>query len=217
MKRAYPDKPRTWQQAGSLLHKAGLELAMPVLLLLVLLGAAFLYADAFFSLDGTPVLIRNAGLVMSDLVLPGAWTLIHLTNRRFGPGYAFAHLLAALTIGAILVLVDPGQMDDWAPAMTGRALLAFGGAFLIANLTAILIFDGARGPHWWTAPLAASFVSSLVFSAIYYPAVFAGVVEPWTDIALVHFLVLLTMSVLLLGPYFLLRRTMRPTGGMNGF
>jgi uncharacterized PurR-regulated membrane protein YhhQ (DUF165 family) len=217
MKRAYPDQPRTWRQAGSLLHKAGLKLTMPVLLLLVLLGAGFLYADAFFSLDGMPVLIRNAGLAISDLVLPGAWTLIHLTNRRFGPGYAIAHLIAALAIGTILVLVNPGQIGDWAPAMTGRALLAFVGAFLLANLSAILFFDGARGPHWWTAPLAASFVSSLVFSAIYYPAVFAGVVEPWTDIALVHFLVLLTVSLLLLGPYFLLRRAMRPTGGMNGY
>jgi hypothetical protein len=54
-----------------------------------------LYADALFRLPGWPESIRNAGLARSDLVLPCAWTCIHLTNRRLGPAYAFAHLVAA--------------------------------------------------------------------------------------------------------------------------
>jgi uncharacterized PurR-regulated membrane protein YhhQ (DUF165 family) len=215
LKRAYGEEPESWRQTAFVLSKAGLKLALPVMLLLVLLGAAFVFADAFFSLNGMPVLIRNAGLAINDLVLPGAWSLIHLTNRRLGPAHAFAHLMAALAIGLALILINPGHMDEWAPAMTSRALLSFGGAFLVANFVAITFFDGARGPSWWTAPLAGSFAASLVFSLIYYPAAFAG--ERWTDFALVHCAVFLGMSVLLLAPYWLLRPAMRPLGGRNGY
>jgi hypothetical protein len=60
------------------------------------------------------------------VILPGCWTCIHLANRRYGPGYAFAHLLAAMVIGLGVILVNPGSIDDWVvtmPAITGRAVL----------------------------------------------------------------------------------------------
>jgi queuosine precursor transporter len=103
------------------------------------------------------------------------------------------------------------------PAITTRAVLSFGAALLVSNFVGITFFDAARGPRWWTAPLAASFAASLVFSAIYYPAAFAGVQERWTDSAIVHFVVFFGMSVLLLAPYYLLRPAMRPIDGRNGY
>jgi uncharacterized PurR-regulated membrane protein YhhQ (DUF165 family) len=196
------------------------RLIVPVLLLLVLLGATYLYADALLPLQGWPVPIRNAGLAISDLVLPGAWYCIHLTNRRYGPGYAFAQLLAAMAVTLAVILINPGSIDQWVitmPAITSRAVLSFGAALLVANFVGITFFDAARGPRWWTAPLAASFTASLVFSAIYYPAAFAGVQERWTDSAVVHFVVFFGTSVLLLMPYWLLRPAMRPIDGRNGY
>jgi uncharacterized PurR-regulated membrane protein YhhQ (DUF165 family) len=196
------------------------RLIVPVALLLVLLGATYLYADALLPLSRWPVPIRNAGLAISDLVLPGAWYCIHLTNRRYGPGYAFAQLLAAMTVSLAVILINPSDIDAWVitmPAITSRAVLSFGAALLTANFVGITFFDAARGTRWWTAPLAASFTASLVFSAIYYPAAFAGVQERWTDSALVHFAVFFGMSVLLLVPYWLLRPAMRPIDGRNGY
>jgi uncharacterized PurR-regulated membrane protein YhhQ (DUF165 family) len=196
------------------------RLIVPVLLLLVLLGATYLYADALLPLQGWPVPIRNAGLAISDLVLPGAWYCIHLTNRRYGPGYAFAQLLAAMALTLAVILINPGSIDQWVitmPAITSRAVLSFGAALLVANFVGITFFDAARGPRWWTAPLMASFTASLVFSAIYYPAAFAGVQERWTDSAVVHFVVFFGMSALLLMPYWLLRPAMRPIDGRNGY
>jgi hypothetical protein len=212
-----PGEPETWQQNALLLGIAALRLAVPVTLLLILLGAAYLYVDAFFPLAGLPASIRNAGLARNDLVLPCAWTCIHLTNRRLGPAYAFAQLVAALAICLVVILINPGHLDEWVPAITTRAVLSFGCAFLVANFVAILFFDGARGPHWWTAPLAASLAASFVFSAIYYPAALAGVTPRWIHFALVHVLFFSGMSGLLLGPYWLLRPAMRPVGGMNGY
>ena len=207
------------QRRLRLVAEAALRLIVPVSLLLVLLGAAYLYADALFPVAGFPAPIRDAGLSRSDLVLPGAWYCIHLTNRRYGPAYAFAQLLAGLVISLLVILINPGEIDQWVvmPAMTSRAVLSFGMAFLAANFVGIAFFDGARGPRWWTAPLAASFAASLLFSAIYYPAAFAGVTERWTDSALVHFAVFFGMSVLLLFPYWLLRPAMRPINGRNGY
>ena len=205
------------QRKAAARGRAVVRLIVPVTLLLVLLGATYLYADALLP---RPVPIRDAGLAISDLVLPGAWYCIHLTNRRYGPGYAFAQLVAALVIGLGVILVNPGNIDQWVvtmPAITSRAVLSFGAALLAANFVGITFFYAARGPRWWTAPLVAWFTASLVFSAIYYPAAFAGVDERWTDSAVVHFVVVFAMSVLLLMPYWLLRPAMRPINGMNGF
>ena len=66
------------------------RLVLPVSLLLVLLGAAYLYADAFLPLVGMPARSGTPGWPFSDLILPCAGFRIHLTNRRYGPGYAFA-------------------------------------------------------------------------------------------------------------------------------
>ncbi len=132
------------------------RLAIPVTLLLVLLAATYLYSDVLLPVDHIPRVARNSGLQVSDLVLPLAWFCIHLTNRCYGAGYAFAQLLVAVVIGAGLLLLNRDYIDQWLssmPSLTIRAVIAFLGAFLLANAAGIVIFDGARGPKWWTAPL----------------------------------------------------------------
>jgi uncharacterized PurR-regulated membrane protein YhhQ (DUF165 family) len=207
-----------WSHLAGPLTAAG-RLAVPVLLLATLLGAAYLYSDAVLPLAGAPRMVRGAMLAVSDLVLPAAWYAIHLANRRYGAPYAFAQLIAGLMLAGLLALLLPGGLGHWLhsiPAVSPRAMLAFGAAFFLANFVAIAFFDGARGPRWWTAPLAASFAASLVFSAVYYPAAFAGEVA-WADSALVHFGAFFAESVLLLLPYWLLRPAMPPMAGLNGY
>jgi len=193
-----------------------LQLTVPVLLLFTLLSAVYLFADANLPGALLPRLVRDAGLTVGDLVLPGCWTILHLTNRRYGPGHALGQLAAVLALAALVISVNPGDVDHWLPvlpSLTTRALWAFAIAFTIANFVAIIAFDAARGPNWWSAPLAASSAAALVFSGIYYPLGFgAGVLS-----LLVHFLLFLGVGALLLGPYWLLRPAMRPLNGMNGF
>ena len=99
------------------------------------------------------------------------------------------------------------------PVLSSRSALSFAFAFVVANFVGITLFDGARGPRWWTAPLTASFTASLVFSHAYYPAAFAGIYDRWADAALAHLAVFFGVSVLLLVPYWLLRPAMRPLDG----
>jgi uncharacterized PurR-regulated membrane protein YhhQ (DUF165 family) len=218
--RAYggPVPPRAQKLRQPLLLAA--RLALPVMLTMVLLGASYLYADDILALPGMPATVRGAMLSASDLVLPFTWFSIHLTNRRYGPSSALAQLLAVLTLGALVMLINPYDINDWVttqPALTWRTVLAFGAAFFTANFIAIAFFDAARGPRWWTSPLSGSFAVSFFFSAIYYPAAFAGLTERWTDSALVHFIVFFAVSMLMLAPYWLLRPAMRPMPGLNGY
>jgi hypothetical protein len=196
------------------------RLFLPVLLLITLLGAAYLFTDDFLILAGASAMVQHALLATSDLILPIAWYALHLTNRRYGAPYAFGQLLAGLGIIGLIALINPGDVDNWisGPALSWRAALAFGASFLLANFVAIAFFDAARGPRWWVPPLWASFAAALVFSAVRYPAAFAGGADvAWTDSALVHFALFFGESVALLVPYCLLRPAMRPLHGMNGY
>jgi uncharacterized PurR-regulated membrane protein YhhQ (DUF165 family) len=192
------------------------KLLVPVLLLLTLLLAVYLYADAMIAAGGLSGLARGVTVTIADLILPGCWTIIHLTNRRYGPACAFAQLAAGFVLAALVALIDPGGIDAWLPDMpslTWRAVLAFFFSFGVANFVAIVAFDAARGPRWWSAPLVASAVAAFVFSGLYYPLAFGDAPRS----ALVHFLLYLAEGVALLAPYSLLRPAMRPLYGMNGF
>jgi uncharacterized PurR-regulated membrane protein YhhQ (DUF165 family) len=208
-----------WHKAVPVLMAAA-KLIVPVLLTLVLLGAAYLYADAVLPEAWLPQGLHGSLLTISDLVLPCTWLSIHLTNRRYGPAYAFAHLAAALALGLAIILVNPYDLDNWVnafPALTARNVLCFGIAFFLANFVGLTVFDGARGARWWTAPLMGMLSASLVFSLVYYPAALAGIYAGWVQAALSHLLLFGAASVLLLSPYFLLRPAMRPLGGLNGY
>jgi hypothetical protein len=192
------------------------RLAAPVLLLFVLLGAVYLYADAAIPAAWLPRWAEGYGLGISDLVLPGCWTLVHLTNRRFGPAYAFGQLMAALALCLLTALVNPGDIRNWLPdmaALTWRGMLSFFLEFGLANFVAIVAFDAARGPRWWSAPLAASIAASFVHGGLYYPLAFGLLGAA----ALAHFILFLLVSGALMLPYWLLRPAMRPLPGMNGY
>jgi uncharacterized PurR-regulated membrane protein YhhQ (DUF165 family) len=219
--RAYGGAPQDPRQRYARPIRITVRLLLPVTLLIVLLGAAYLYTDEALMLAGAPALVQRAMLATSDLILPLAWFSLHLTNRRYGAPYAFGQMMAAMGVIALVALLNPGDVDNWiamTPALSWRAILAFGASFLLSGFIAITLFDAARGPRWWTAPLVASFAAALVFSAVYYPAAFAGGDEiVWTDSALVHFALYFAESLLLLVPYYLLRPAMRPLHGMNGY
>lgn len=192
------------------------QLLVPVLLLFTLLLAVYLYADAGLPAAWLPTGAEGFGLGISDLVLPGCWTVIHLTNRRYGPAHAFGHLVAGLSLAILAALINPWDIRGWLPdlpSLTWRAVLAFFLVFGIANFVAIVAFDAARGPRWWSAPLAASLAASFIYSGLYYLLAFGRLGLE----ALAHFLLFAAVSVALLAPYWLLRPAMKPLNGMNGY
>jgi uncharacterized PurR-regulated membrane protein YhhQ (DUF165 family) len=212
--RAYGGTADARWKAALRLGAAAVRLLVPVLLLLTLLLAVYLYADAVVvpRLPG----LATASFTIADLVLPGCWTIIHLTNRRYGPTQSFIQLAAALGLAGLVALINPGDIDHWLPilpALSLRAVLAFFAAFAIANFVAIIAFDAARGKFWWSAPLAGSAIATFIFTGLYFPLAFGGIGAD----ALAHFFLWLWEGAVLLLPFYLLRPAMRPLNGMNGF
>jgi uncharacterized PurR-regulated membrane protein YhhQ (DUF165 family) len=197
--------------------RAVLRSVIPVLALCAALAAMFLYMDTTL-----PYFAGGHGrwLTVSHLLLPLAFLAIHLTNRRYGPAYAFAQIVlafAALTAatmfgGNLIQLLLP---DAIFPSV--RAVASFSGAFFVAGFLGIIAFDGARGPRWWTAPLIGSLVAALVFTPIYYTATYAGTNASWFEHMAIHAGLLVGGAVLALIPYWLLRRMVQPLPGYGGY
>ncbi len=86
----------------------------------------------------------------------------------------------------------------------GWIACASGTAFLIAQLLDIQIFDRLRRLQWWKAPIASSFLGSLVDTITFFFLAFAGTGLPWASWALGDFGAKLVMIAVLLYPFKLL-------------
>ena len=197
---------------------AVLRMILPVVALLACFAGLYLYRD-------TPVPMFLAGtgapwLTTGHLLLPIAFFCIHLTNRRYGPAYAFAQVVVASALIAGVVLLVGNQIglvvpEDTVPPM--REALGFGSAFFVAGFISIVVFDGTRGAHWWTAPLFGFLAAAIFFALIFVPAAYAGLDARWFDHGLKYAGLLAGEAVLLLIPYYLLRRMVPPVSGLGGY
>ncbi len=193
------------------------RLIIPVITLLLSFAAVYLYLDT----PATALVGRDNGswLSVGHLLLPACFFSVHLTNRRYGPSYAFAQVVMALALVTAFVYFAVPQFGEstvfkFVPNL--RVAGSFAGAFLLASFISIIVFDGARGPRWWSAPLLGMASAVTLFCLVYYPAAFAGV-APWKHQMLLHMELLMAIAVLSLIPYWLLRGVVRPMPGFNGY
>jgi uncharacterized PurR-regulated membrane protein YhhQ (DUF165 family) len=211
---AYGRRENVWYRIGDG-FRAMARLVVPVVALLLSFVAVYLYLD-------TPVaqMSADAGwLTVGHLLVPVCFFSVQLTNRRFGPTYAFAQIVVALAVAVAFVMFAVPRLGDLVPITIVpdlRSAFAFGAAFLGAGFLSIVVFDGARGPRWWTAPLFGLMSSAVLFCLIYYPAAYAGTAE-WTRPMLTHMELLAGVAVLLLIPYWSLRAVVRPLPGFGGY
>ena len=177
----------------------------------------------YLYMDTTLPTFADAGvrwLTVSHLLLPVAFLSVHLTNRRYGPSYAFAQVVLSFAALAAATIFGSKAIMMFLPEAvvpSVRFVAAFGGAFFVASFIGIIAFDGARGPRWWTAPLTGSVVASLVFAPIFYAAAFAGTPTPWFAHMGIHAGLLIGGAILALIPYWLLRRIVQPLPGFGGY
>ena len=99
-----------------------------------------------------------------------------------------------------------------------REALSFGAAFFLASFVSIVMFDGTRGAHWWTAPLF-GFLSSrdllrrdFLSGSLCRRRNRPGSITPWSMPA-----VLAGEGILLLIPYWMLRHAVQPLSGFGGY
>jgi uncharacterized PurR-regulated membrane protein YhhQ (DUF165 family) len=193
------------------------RIVVPVTFLSMSLAAMYLYLD-----HALPYFADAQGrwLTVSHLLLPLAFLCIHLTNRRYGPSYAFAQIVATCGLCGAIILFGWEQLRHLLPASvvpSAREAVSFTGAFFAAGFISIITFDGARGPRWWIAPLLSSLVAGVSFVMIFYPAAFAGTATPWGIHLALHGGILVGAAFVGLVPYWLLRGLVPPLPGFGGY
>jgi uncharacterized PurR-regulated membrane protein YhhQ (DUF165 family) len=209
-----PEREGFWSRVG---HgfRVVLRLIVPVILLLAVLSATFMYAGIKI-----PQIAVAPWLTLGHALIMLSFFTVMLTNRRYGPAYALAQVVVAISvIGSVTVAsaADVASLMPQVAAVPERIAVAFSCAFFAANFAAIVAFDAARGPRWWTAPLFGSFFAALIFSLVFYPAAFLGVKPEWLNHMMVHGAVMLGAGIALLLPYWMLRRAVPPLPGYNGY
>jgi uncharacterized PurR-regulated membrane protein YhhQ (DUF165 family) len=216
----------SYRRQSSLLGRIGAgftaigRIFLPVLLLLGALAATYLYLDTRAPVQlGVPSL-GTTSLTIGHLVVPLSFFAIALTNRRYGASYAFAQVVIALALAVTAFAFQGDALRASLPASVQpgpRILGAFAGAFLLSSLVSILVFDGARGPRWWTAPLLSLLAGGLVFTGVFAPLAFAGTGAAWIQPALNYAALLTGAAVVLLIPYWMLRGLVPPLSGFGGY
>jgi queuosine precursor transporter len=205
------------RKLGGALSALG-RMILPVLTLLAALAGMYLYRD-------TPVPLSLIGrempwLTAAHLLVPAGFFCVFLTNRRYGPAYASAQIFLALIAVVALVLFAGERINAFLPLDSVPSLrdaAAFGGAFLAAGLVSSVMFDCARGAKWWSAPLVGFCAAAIVFSFAFFAICYVGTGTAWLKQAIDYMALLAGEGVLLLIPFWLLRRIVPPMSGFGGY
>lgn len=198
--------------AGALL--APLQLVLPIALLMTISAAAFLYGDVS---AGVPQIAP--WLTLGDLLVPLTFLAIHITNRRYGAGHALAQVIGAWAFGIAGIWATRNDLGALIthPLPGLREMIAFGGALFVAQIVAIAVFDGMRGPKWWAAPLYASLWASVILCVAGFPGAYAGTAADWITPMLVFLAVTIAEAVAMLIPYWAIRAIVPPMSGFGGY
>ena len=181
--------------------------------------------------------IAGGLLTWGAFTYPLSFLLTDLTNRAHGPRAARLVVLWGFLTGVLCSLVGSQVMLETGPAVPLRVAVASGAAFHAAQLLDVAIFQRLRDREWWRAPLASTFVSSTLDTALFFALAFsaaAGALFPaganatvawaqgpvpllglgaeaplWVTLALADLGVKIALALLGMGPYRLLTRRLR--------
>ncbi len=203
----------SWLEKAGAAVGAVVRLLLCTLVLCAWLTATFLYRD-------TQVDLFGFGTSLAYVLVPLGFYCVFLTNRRYGPAYAFAQVVTGLALMATLVLFARDALAEIVPldsAPTVRETAAFGSAFFLASFVSIVTFDGARGPHWWTAPLFGFLTAAIVFATIFFAVLYTGTGKSWLADCVTYMGLIAGEGLLLLIPFWAMRRMVPPVAGFGGY
>ncbi len=156
---------------------------------------------------------------LGHLTLALVFFAVTLTNRAHGPTRAFFHVIFAwaIMVGLLGFASSIYGLDTVrAELMPTKVMAAFLGALFAGHIAAIVTFDWQRGVPWWKAPLLSAFIGPLVFVLIFYPLGHAGMDVPWASWMWMHFLAMAFVGLVMLVPYAMLRKMIKPEPGLGG-
>ena len=138
----------------------------------------------------------NDWLTWGAFTYPVSFLVTDLTNRRLGSARARQVVYAGFAVAVVLSVI----------LATPRIAIASGAAFLVAQLMDVAIFDRLRRGAWWRAPFVSSLLASAADTALFFGLAFAATGLPWVTWAVGDFAVKVAMALVMLIPYWGLRR-----------
>lgn len=180
-----------------------------------------IWFDGILSPPGQPEFYPSHWLTVGHAIVPVAYFVNILVNRRYGEHFAIAHVLASWACTVLLALAMIAHIVPSLPIggdlPSARTIAAFLAAMMLGQLLGVFVFDRTRGVEWWRAPVYGALASSFAYVFIFYPAAYAGGDWIWLNHLSVDAGVKAAMSFLLLLPYLILRPVVRPLGGLGGY
>lgn len=199
-----------------------LRLILPTVWLVAIYTLSFylLETRVWFTLGrANPVAEPSWWMSWGHLTLGLAFFQVMLTNRRYGPTMAMAHVALAWVAIAVLLGFSGsvyGFSELRSELMPTGVMSAFLLGLFLGHAAAVFCFDWQRGVPWWKAPLISAFAGPLAFAGIFYPFGYMGADVPWGAWMVIHALLLGALGVLMIVPYALLRRRIKPASGLGG-
>ena len=130
-----------------------------------------------------------------------------LANRSFGKVVARKIVYIGFAIGISFTLLFSTNFTD---LISIRIAIGSGTAFLFAQLLDVQIFDNLRQKKWFVAPLTSSLIGSTVDTFIFFSISFYGTGVPWVTLSLGDLSVKIFVALLMLIPFRLLLKTLKP-------
>lgn len=118
-------------------------------------------------------------LTWGAFTYPIAFLVTDVMNRVYGASAARRVVFFGFVVGVICSLIGTQVMIDIAPdfsapAVTMRIAIGSGLAFLVAQLTDVLVFDRLRAGSWWRAPIVSSVIGSSLDTALFFTIAFSA-------------------------------------------
>ena len=137
---------------------------------------------------------------------PIAFLITDLANRSYGKIVARKIVYIGFVIGIAFTFFFSTNFSD---LISIRIAIGSGTAFMVAQLLDVQIFDKLRKKKWFVAPLASSFIGSIVDTFLFFSISFYGTGIPWITLSLGDLTVKILVAFLMLIPFRLLLNTLK--------
>tara|TARA_Y100000590_G_scaffold8155_1_gene10249 strand:- start:920 stop:1468 length:549 start_codon:yes stop_codon:yes gene_type:complete len=132
---------------------------------------------------------------------PIAFLITDLANKSYGKIIARKIVYIGFFIGVSFTLFFSTNFSD---IISIRIAIGSGTAFIVAQLLDVQIFDKLRKRSWFVAPLASSFIGSVIDTFLFFSISFYGTGISWITLSLGDLFVKIFVALLMLIPFRLL-------------
>ena len=145
-------------------------------------------------------------LTYGAFTYPIAFLITDLANRSYGKLVARKIVYIGFIIGISFTLFFTTNFSD---LISVRIAIGSGTAFIVSQLLDVQIFDKLRKKEWFVAPLASSFIGSVVDTFLFFSISFYGTGIAWVTLSVGDLAVKIFVALLMLIPFRLLLGTFK--------